>query len=141
MLELLYRSTKEVKKEALVITHTPHPYLAPYLDMIRLNDINKGKDLVKAMTHRKKVTRIACPQALIDTDNWPITNKEDWLAYLEVQPDLGVPALYYSSEIDATHELLTPGDYSRLRNQWKDIQERGLPMTIHPERIEIKNFR
>lgn len=124
MLELLYGTTKDVKKDALVITHTPHPYLAIYLDMIRLNDINKGKDLIQAMIHRQKVARIACPQALIDTDNWPITNKADWLAYLEIQPDLGVPALYYSSEIDATHELLTPGDYASLRTQWKRYRER-----------------
>jgi hypothetical protein len=123
MLKLLYTTAKAVKPDALIITHTPHPYLAPYLDMIRLNDINRGKDLIKAMVHRQKVARIACPDALIDTDNWPITNKADWLAYLDIQSDLGVPALYYSSEIDATHEKLTTADYARLRNQWKRYTE------------------
>lgn len=124
MLELLYSGAKAVKKDALVITHTPHPYLAPYLDMIRLNDINTGKDVIAAMTHRQKVARIACPQALIDTDNWPITNKADWLTYLDLQAELGVPALYYTTHIDATGEALEPADYARLRLLWKTYAEK-----------------
>lgn len=119
MLALLHTTAKKIKGDALIITHTPHPYLAPYLDMIRLNDINMGKDLVTSMIHRQKIARIACPDALIDTDNWPITTKADWLNYLKVQTELGVPALYYSSQIDSTHEMLTPEDYAQLRTQWK----------------------
>ena len=44
------------------------------------------------MTHRAKVAEVACPEAIIDTDNWPITNKSDWRDYTVVQPKLGVPS-------------------------------------------------
>lgn len=117
-LSILYSEAKQVKPDALVMTHTPHPYLADVLDMIRLNDINVGKDVNRAMMHRAKVARAACPEAIIDTDNWPITDKTSWRAYVELQPELGVPSLYFATHIDATQEPLAPEDYELIRQTW-----------------------
>lgn len=118
-LYILYDEAKKTKADALVMSHTPHPYLADVLDMIRLNDINTGKDVNKAMTHRARIARIACPDAVIDTDNWPITDKQTWQEYLKLQPELGVPSLYYASHIDSTREALTCEDYELIRTVWQ----------------------
>lgn len=120
--EILHSEAKKVKADTLIIAHSPNPYLAPYIDMIRLNDINVGKDLLPAMRHRQKVARIAMPDALIDTDDWQMTDKAEWLAYLKIQPELGVPALYYCSHIDRTHEAITEDDIRLLNEVWRSYQ-------------------
>jgi len=123
-LGIIYDEAKRTKADALIMTHTPHPYLADVLDMIRLNDMNIGTDIPRAMEHRARVARIACPQAVIDTDNWPIADKATWRAYLELQADLGVPSLYYSSHVDATGEPLETADYDLLRDVWQSYGAR-----------------
>lgn len=117
-LSILHTEAKQVKPDALIMAHTPHPYLADTLDMIRLNDINIGRDINRAMRHRAKVARIACPDAIIDTDNWPITDKAAWRDYLQIQPELGVPSLYCVTHIDSTLEPLDSTDYQLIRDVW-----------------------
>ncbi|MDX1991170.1 MAG: hypothetical protein SF029_02190 [bacterium] len=117
-LGILYDEAKKVKPDALVMAHTPHPYLADVVDMIRLNDINTDHDVNRAMTHRAKVASIACPNAIIDTDNWPITNKAVWRDYVRLQPELGVSSLYYATHIDTTGEALDAEDYALIREVW-----------------------
>jgi hypothetical protein len=123
-LGILYSEAKTVKDDALIMTHTPHPYLADVLDMIRLNDINIGTDVLAAMRHRAKVAKIACPTALIDTDNWPITDKATWRTYTALQPELGVPSLYFATHIDSTREPLEEDDYALIRDSWRRYAER-----------------
>jgi hypothetical protein len=117
-LEILYTEAKKTKAEALVMAHAPHPYLADLLDMLRLNDINKDKDVLTAMKLRAQVARIACPDALIDTDNWPVKDRDTWRKYLVLQPELGVPSLYFASHIDTTKEPLEAEDYQLIRAVW-----------------------
>jgi hypothetical protein len=117
-LYILYSEAKQTKPDALIMSHTPHPYLSDVLDMIRLNDINIGQDVNRAMRHRARVARIACPEAIIDTDNWPITDKATWRRYMEIQPDLGVPSLYFATHIDFTQEPLEDEDYALIRQVW-----------------------
>lgn len=121
-LSILYSEAKAVKSDALVMTHTPHPYLADVVDMIRLNDINIGRDVNRAMIHRAKVAKVACPEAIIDTDNWPITDKKTWEDYMRIQPDLGIPSLYYATHIDFTQEALTADDYNLIREVWAEAR-------------------
>jgi hypothetical protein len=118
-LEILHGESKAVKPDALVMTHTPNPYLADVVDMIRLNDINVGHDVTRTMPHRARIARLACPEAVIDTDNWPVTDKASWRAYLELQPRLGVSSLYYASHIDSTGEPLDSDDYRSIRESWE----------------------
>jgi hypothetical protein len=117
-LAIIYSAAKQAKPDALVMTHTPHAYLADVLDMIRLNDINKDEDIPRAMRHRARVARIACPQAIIDTDNWPMPHKTAWRSYLDLQADLGVPSLYFATHIDFTGEPLEAEDYASIRASW-----------------------
>jgi hypothetical protein len=121
---ILHDESKKVKADALIIAHAPNPYLIDLIDMIRLNDINPGKDLLSSMRHRQKVATIAMKDILIDTDNWQMANKSDWLDYLRIQPELGVPALYYSSHIDRTQEPLTEEDFHLLHEIWEKYQQK-----------------
>jgi len=121
-LGILYDEAKRVKPDALVITHTPHPYLADVVDMIRLNDINTGQPVLDAMRRRARVARLACPHALIDTDNWPMPDKATWRAYTGLQSTLGVPALYYVTHIDSTGEALDEEDYALVREVWAEYR-------------------
>jgi hypothetical protein len=122
-LQIIYTEAKKTKPDALIMAHTPHPYLADVLDMIRLNDINIDKDVITAMTLRNRVARIACPQAIIDTDNWPIKDRATWREYLRLQPQLGVPSLYFASHIDTTQEPLGAQDYELIRQVWDQYRE------------------
>ncbi|KIL38362.1 hypothetical protein SD70_26960 [Gordoniibacillus kamchatkensis] len=124
-LNVLYDEAMKVKPDALIMSHTPHPYLADVLDMIRLNDINTGKDVTRAMTLRARVAAIACPDAVIDTDNWPMADKATWRSYVELQPELGVPSLYFATHIDSTQEPLTEDDYALVRESWRRARELG----------------
>ncbi len=121
-LSILYSEAKKVKPDALIITHTPHPYFTDVVDMIRLNDVNTGAPVNPAMEHRARVARIACPDALIDTDNWPMPHKAAWREYLQIQPELGVPSLYFVSQIDSTGEMFDQEDYRLIREVWERWQ-------------------
>ncbi len=123
-LKIIYEEAKKTKPDALIMTHTPHPYLADVTDMIRLNDMNMGKDINQAMTLRARVAATACPDAIIDTDNWPITNRATWRKYLKLQLDLGVPSLYYAKHIDSTGEALEEQDYRLIRETWRRYRAR-----------------
>jgi hypothetical protein len=124
LLSIVYLAAKEAKPDALLITHTPHPAFADVSDMLRLNDMLRLDDegptpaVVPQMRHRARVIRAACPELPIDTDDWCAPDLDTWREYVEVKPQLGVPALYYATHLDATGERLTPGDYDALRRTW-----------------------
>src|SRR5688572_5178266 len=125
-LKILHSEAKRIKPDALIMAHTPHPYLADIVDMIRMNDINRGRDVNQAMIHRARVAAIACPNVSIDTDDWPMPDKAAWRAYTRLQPELGVPSLYYVTHIDSTGEALDADDYRLIREAWaryRDISE------------------
>lgn len=125
----IYTEAKAAKPDALIMTHTPHPYLADVVDMIRLNDMvdlsrladpSVGSDIVRTVSMRARVARIAMPEALIDTDNWPVRNKAMWREYLRLQPLVGVPSLYFADRIDVTQERFDLNDYELIREIWND---------------------
>ena len=87
LLATVYAAAKEAKPDALVMTHTPHPGFVDVTDMIRLNDVLSPSGtrlpVVEQMELRAAVTRAACPELLIDTDDWPIGDLDTWRAYAE----------------------------------------------------------
>jgi hypothetical protein len=120
LLGVVYAAAKAAKPDALIITQTPHPAFVDVTDMIRLNDIIGGHDsVVPQMRFRTEVTRAACPELLIDTDDWRIPSLAAWREYLQVKAELGVPSLYYATHIDQTGEPLEPSDYESLRDVWE----------------------
>jgi hypothetical protein len=122
-LSILHSEAKRIKPDALIMAHTPHPYLGDVVDMIRLNDLNPDKMINPAMIHRARVVSIACPKAIIDTDNWQMPSKAAWRAYTSLQPELGVPSLYYATHVDATGEALEAEDYRVIRESWDHFRE------------------
>jgi hypothetical protein len=132
-LSILHSEAKRIKPDALIMAHTPHPYLQDVVDMIRLNDINGGRDVNESMTHRARVAAIACPRLSIDTDDWPMPNKAAWRAYTRLQPELGVPSLYYVTHIDSTGEALDAEDYQLIREAW--AQYRGKSQVRRAEAV------
>jgi hypothetical protein len=125
LLATMYDAAKAAKPDALMITHTPHPAFADVSDMIRLNDVletdPKGRFVpaVDQLRFRHAVAAHAMPDHLIDTDQWPMLTKADWLAYAEAQPSLGVPALYYLESIDNSGEEITDSDLRLVAKWWE----------------------
>jgi hypothetical protein len=125
LLRVVYEAAKEAKPDALVVTHTPHPSFVDVTDMIRLNDMLRLADggapasVVPQMRHRAAVARAACPELLVDTDDWCVPNLAAWREYLAEKPLLGVPALYYAQRLDGLGERFDPEDYGALRETWE----------------------
>lgn len=124
LLAVVYAAAKAAKRDALVITQTPHPSFVDVSDMIRLNDMLRLDDasayppVVPQMRHRAAVARAACPELLVDTDDWAVPDKRTWREYLELKPELGVPSLYYATHLDVSGEALDEDDYAALRRTW-----------------------
>ena len=91
--------------------------------MLRLGDIytHRPDSVVPEMTFRAEMARIADPDWLVDTDGWPIPSLTAFREYVDVQPTLGVPSLYYATHLDTTGEPLTPDDYARIRKAWSAL--------------------
>jgi hypothetical protein len=124
LLETVYAAAKRAKHDALVITHTPHPAFVDVTDMIRLNDISAGTPVSEQMRERADVARAVCPELPIDTDDWRMPDLGEWRRYVELKPELGVPALYYADAVDATGESFGPADYAALRRTWSEWRAR-----------------
>lgn len=116
----IYDAAKAAKPDALVITHTANPYFSECTDMIRLNDIFVGsREIADMMRHRQRIARIACPHALIDCDNSSAPDHTEWLEYTRMQPELGVPSLYFLTGFDGTMERITDEDWDALGEIWR----------------------
>ena len=124
LLRMVYDFAKAIKPDALIITHTPHPYFASCTDMLRLNDMVVTKHSVASeLTHRAKVAHSVHPDLLIDTDNWPSTNHSVWQEYVKLQPQLGVPSLYYATHV-GRRTPLEDSDYQMLKKLWSDYEKK-----------------
>ena len=124
LLEVFYTAAKKAKADALVITQTPHPSFVDVTDMIRLNDMLRLEDgapyppVIPQMRHRAAVAHAACPELLVDTDDWAAPDKRTWRDYLDAKLELGVPSLYYSTHLDLTGEAFDEEDYAALKGSW-----------------------
>jgi len=121
MLEALRGPALEAKADAMLVAHAANPYLADLVDVVRLNDISCPPgvvDLSSEMRHRARLARAACPEALIDGDNWPCPDRRLWAEYVAAQPEIGTPSLYYASGIDLSGEPFQPEDYALVRQTW-----------------------
>lgn len=119
-LHLLYETAKQVKPDALVIGQSPDPYLADVQDMLRLGDVYsvRADSVAEEMTFRAAMVRQVDPAWPIDTDGWPMPSLAAFREYVDTQPSLGVPSLYYATHLDTTGEALTQDDYARIRKAW-----------------------
>lgn len=113
-----YRAAREVRPDALVESHATNPYFRDTSDVLRLNDVFTDlASVVPQMRHRARVAR-AGGWDLVDTDGWAMPSRAALLEYVEAQPELGVPALYYATRVDRTQEPLRAADYRRIAATW-----------------------
>ncbi|HWU46227.1 MAG TPA: hypothetical protein VN133_05680 [Humibacter sp.] len=125
LLKTLHTAAKRVKPDSLVIAHAVHPSFGDVCDMVRLNDVLKfdGRGrrvpVVDQLTFRQQVVRRTLPHHDIDTDQWPMPSRAEWLDYSLVQPRLGVPALYYLESIDRSGEHIRPRDLQKVASVWE----------------------
>jgi hypothetical protein len=75
------------------------------------------------MRFRAAVVHSAVPELLVDTDDWAVPDKATWREYLELKPELGVPSLYYATEVDLDGEPLDEDDYAAIRRTWARWRE------------------
>ena len=125
LLRTIYDGAKAAKPDALVITHTPHPSFGDVCDMVRLNDVLDSDPsgapvpAVDQLLYRHAVVSRAMPDHLIDTDQWPMQTRADWLGYAERQAGLGVPSLYYVEAIDNSREEISGADLEQVARWWR----------------------
>ncbi|MBI3978634.1 MAG: hypothetical protein HY331_10670 [Chloroflexi bacterium] len=135
---VVYEAAKAGRPDALIISQAANPAFADTLDAIRLNDVASSDQpcsYVASMVDRARVAVAACPDALVDCDNWPSPNRATCLEYLESQPDIGVPSLYYASGVcwqdihgGLVDEPFRWEDYSRIAATWARYRAAaGLP--------------
>lgn len=129
LLTTLHSAAKAAKADALVICHAMHPSFGDTCDMVRLNDVSKydvrGQrvPVVDQLGFRHEIATRVLPGHSIDTDQWPMPNRAEWLRYVEAQIDKGVPALYYLEAIDRSGEHIHPEDLARVAASWARYRE------------------
>jgi hypothetical protein len=115
----VYKAAKSVKPRALVITHAFHPAFLGHGDMLRLNDIMRWcPDVVGEMRHRARMARLLDPAVPVDCDNCSMPDRRQWLDYMAIQPELGVPSLYFLTHVDGSLEPIRDTDWKGIRETW-----------------------
>jgi hypothetical protein len=134
LLDIVADEARQVRPDALLVGHTPNVLVADAVGMLRLNDTLRlddpepAVDIVPQMRHRASIVRAACPDHLIDTDDWCAPDLAGWRAYAAIKAELGVPALYYATHLDRTGEHFTDADYELIRSTWSAYRrDDGLP--------------
>ena len=56
---------------------------------------------------------------LVDTDNASSTTLEAWWQYMEAQPSIGIPALYFLHRTESTLEEPPETDWPALAGIWR----------------------
>lgn len=118
--QLLDATAREVREDALLIGQSPSPWFGDLLDMIRLGDIYSARDdsIVDEMAFRAWAARTALPDALIDTDGWPMPSIQALDEWIDTAPTLGVPSLYYATHLDTTSQPIPDSTLERLHRAW-----------------------
>lgn len=133
LLGTLHAAAHRAKPDALVVAHAVHPAFADVCDMVRLNDVAKSDvtgnpvPVVDQLRMRHGIARRTLPDHLIDTDQWPMPDRAEWLRYVEAQAGLGVPALYYVETMDRSGEPVRAEDLASVARTWARYREGRRP--------------
>lgn len=130
LLRCIADAARTVRPDALLVTQTVHPAFADVTSMVRLNDVSKADPegrpvpVVDQLTMRHAIAHRMLPHHPIDTDQWPMPSRSEWLRYVERQGDLGVPALYYLESIDRSGEPIGDDDLAAVAASWQRYRAR-----------------
>jgi len=117
--QILYTEAHRWKPDAMVETQTANAAFRDSSDVLRLNDIwFATRDVVGTMRERARIARISGWE-LVDTDNASSTTLETWWDYMEAQPSIGIPALYFLHRTESTLEEPPESDWVALAGIWR----------------------
>jgi hypothetical protein len=117
--QVLYTEAHQWKPDAMVETQTPNVAFRDSSDVLRLNDIwYATRDVVGTMRERARIAHISGWQ-VVDTDNASSTTLQTWWQYMEAQPSIGIPALYFVHRTESTLEEPPEQDWVALAEIWQ----------------------
>lgn len=115
---ILYDETHKAKPDAMVETQTPNPLFRESSDVLRLNDVWYGsRDVPTMMEIRARISKLD-GWPLVDCDNASSTTLEDWWSYMQKQPGIGIPALYFVYQTETTKEEVPAPKWKQLAEIW-----------------------
>jgi hypothetical protein len=116
---ILHDEAHKWRPDALIETQTPNPLFRESSDVLRLNDIWYGaRNVPEMMGRRARIAKIA-GWNLVDCDNASSTDLEEWWSYMQVQPSLGIPALYFVYQTESTKEEVPGEKWRQLAEIWR----------------------
>lgn len=116
--ELIYTSAHEAKRDAVVISISPNPFINQWADMVRLNDYFPYHYRDQLM--RVRIAHALCPNTPIDSDTYNHRNYyPHYIAYAAV---FGVPDLYYVRNMNLSEE-----EWLRIRDILSIYHDTGMP--------------
>jgi hypothetical protein len=116
---ILYDETHKAKPDALVETQTVNALFRESSDVTRLNDIWYATRNVPGMMRlRARIAHIS-GWPVLDTDNASSTNLKEWWDYMQAQPLIGIPALYFVTKTESTQESPTDAQWAALAGLWR----------------------
>ena len=120
---ILYDETHKAKPDAFVETQTVNALFRDSSDVTRLNDIwYASRNVADMMRLRARIAHIS-GWPVLDTDNASSTNLKEWWNYMQAQPSIGIPALYFVTKTESTQESPTDAQWAALAGLWKDYIE------------------
>jgi hypothetical protein len=132
LLAIVADEARRVRPDALLITHAPDPLFHDVTSMLRLNDLLRLDDpeplqpVVAQARHRARLVRAVTDDIPIDTDDWAMPSKAEWLAWQRAKVEVGVPALYHVDRVAG--ETIDDADLAEVRDAWAAYRRRtGLP--------------
>lgn len=112
---------KEAKADALINCSCAHPYFDEIVDQARIHDYwGTMRNCPEIMTHRTKLCKAAMENVLIDTDAGGTGSRRDFHRWVKVQPELGIPDLYYLTA--AGDVPFDEKDVSLIRKVWEEYE-------------------
>ena len=118
--QILYSEAHNWKRDAMVETQTANAAFRDSSDVLRLNDIwYATRDIVGTMTVRARIAHIS-GWDLVDTDNASSTTLATWWTYMQAQPFIGVPALYFVHRTETTLEEPSQSEWGALAKIWQE---------------------
>jgi hypothetical protein len=116
---ILYSEAHSAKPDAMVETQTTNALFHESSDLIRLNDIwYATRNVADVMRLRARIANIS-GWPLVDTDNASSTTLKDWWNYMQAQPSIGIPALYFVTRTESTQENPSDAQWDALAGLWR----------------------
>jgi len=120
---ILFGEAHKWKPDAMVETQTVNALFRESSDLIRLNDIwYATRNVPDVLRLRARIANIS-GWPLVDTDNASSTTLRDWWSYMQAQPSIGIPALYFVTRTESTQESPSDGQWSSLGVLWRSYIE------------------